>query len=181
MAAQGAEMMMQVTSAGGQPTGRPLSGFPHEALPGAQRAFTLFELLLIVAIIGILGAIAVPSYQHYLDQVKFVQAKADIVVIESAIERYYIQHSAYPDTLAEAGVGGMLDPWGHPYQYLNIATAKNRGSVRKDRNLVPINSDYDLYSMGKDGESKLPLTAKVSRDDIVRANNGQFVGLAADY
>jgi general secretion pathway protein G len=146
-----------------------------------QRAFTLFELLLVTAIIGLLATFAYPAYQRYQDQVKFTQAKVDIVIIESAIERYYAQRFAYPDTLAQAGVGGMRDPWGNPYQYLNITTATNKGSVRKDRNLVPINSDYDLYSMGKDGKSESPLTAKASHDDVIRANNGKFVGLAADY
>lgn len=52
---------------------------------------------------------------------------------------------------------------------------------RKDRFLVPINSDYDLYSMGKDGESVAPLTAAKSRDDIVRAANGTYVGLAENF
>lgn len=154
-------------------------------LPGArlraQAAFTLFELLLAVAIVGIIAAIAVPSYQAYLDKAKIAKAKADIVTIAGALERYFISRGTYPDTLAEAGVGAMLDPWDHPYQYLNIANAKGKGKVRKDHNLVPINSDYDLYSMGKDGKSVSPLTAKASRDDIIRANNGQFVGLAADY
>lgn len=155
----------------------PLGG----AYPRAQRAFTLVELLLVAAILGVLTAIAFPGYERYQDQVKFTQAKADIVIIESALERYYANNLAYPDTLAQAGVGSMLDPWGNPYQYLNITTAKGKGQVRKDHKLVPINSDYDLYSMGKDGKSQSPLTAKASRDDIIRANNGQFVGLAADY
>jgi general secretion pathway protein G len=53
--------------------------------------------------------------------------------------------------------------------------------MRKDRNLVPINSDYDLYSVGPDGDSSLPLTAATSRDDIVRANDGRFIGKAEDY
>ena len=53
--------------------------------------------------------------------------------------------------------------------------------MRKDKNLVPVNTDYDLYSMGEDGRSVGPFTAKASRDDIVRANDGGFVGLAADY
>ncbi len=52
---------------------------------------------------------------------------------------------------------------------------------RKDRFLVPINSDYDLYSKGKDGESKAPLSPKVSHDDIIRANDGAFVGLASEF
>jgi hypothetical protein len=52
---------------------------------------------------------------------------------------------------------------------------------RKDRFLHPINSDYDLYSMGKDGESVEPLTAQKSHDDVIRANDGSFVGLAVEF
>jgi len=61
------------------------------------------------------------------------------------------------------------------------AGAGTAGQARKDRNLVPINSDFDLYSVGRDGQSAPALTAKVSQDDVVRANNGGFVGLARDY
>jgi len=53
--------------------------------------------------------------------------------------------------------------------------------MRKDKNLTPINTYYDLYSTGKDGLSVSPLTAKHSRDDIVRANDGGFIGLATDF
>jgi general secretion pathway protein G len=38
-----------------------------------------------------------------------------------------------------------------------------------------------LYSMGKDEKSRPPLTAQMSRDDIVRANDGNFIGMAAEY
>lgn len=55
------------------------------------------------------------------------------------------------------------------------------GDVRKDRNLVPINSDFDLYSVGRDGESVGALTAKKSHDDVIRANDGSFVGLAVRF
>lgn len=55
------------------------------------------------------------------------------------------------------------------------------GQVRKDRFLVPLNSDYDLYSAGKDGESRPPLSASMSQDDIVRANDGAYIGLASQY
>ncbi len=57
----------------------------------------------------------------------------------------------------------------------------SKGKPRKDRFLHPINSDYDLYSMGKDGESVEPLTAKKSHDDVIRANDGSFVGLAVEF
>ena len=46
---------------------------------------------------------------------------------------------------------------------------------------MPLNSTYDLYSMGKDGQSQSPLTAKASLDDVIRANDGGFIGLAAHY
>ena len=46
---------------------------------------------------------------------------------------------------------------------------------------VPLNTDYDLYSMGRDGKSKTPLTASESHDDIVRALDGEFVGLASEF
>ena len=50
----------------------------------------------------------------------------------------------------------------------------------KRKNLAPLNSDYDLYSMGKDGASQSSLMAKVSRDDVVRALDGRFMGRASD-
>ena len=55
------------------------------------------------------------------------------------------------------------------------------GKVRRDHFLVPVNTDFDLYSLGEDGKSQSPFTARDSRDDIVRANNGGYVGLVSDY
>ena len=58
---------------------------------------------------------------------------------------------------------------------------KGNGQARKDRFLVPLNSDYDLYSMGPDGKSSSPITAKPSQDDIIRAADGSYVGPAIDF
>lgn len=74
---------------------------------------------------------------------------------------------------AQAGGGGAGGGGGPPCGGI--------GGARKDRFLVPINSDFDLYSMGKDGESVGPLTAKKSHDDVIRANDGGFYGLAANF
>jgi general secretion pathway protein G len=55
------------------------------------------------------------------------------------------------------------------------------GKPRKDHFLHPINSDFDIYSMGRDGDTVAPLTANKSHDDIIRANDGGFYGLAANF
>ncbi|MFB3081339.1 MAG: hypothetical protein ACE1Y1_06150, partial [Nitrosomonadaceae bacterium] len=83
-------------------------------------------------------------------------------------------------SLTDVNMNLLLDPWSAPYEYLNLDGAPI-GQVRKDQALVPINSDYDLFSKGPDGASTAPLTAANSRDDIVRANNGSFIGIASDY
>jgi general secretion pathway protein G len=44
-----------------------------------------------------------------------------------------------------------------------------------------LNSSYDLFSAGKDGNWVAPITAAVSQDDIIRANDGAYVGLASEY
>ncbi len=143
--------------------------------------FTLVELLLTVTILGILLTISVATYSSYRERMDIMQARSDIQMIESLIERYYTENNRYPDALSDIPGAAILDPWGHAYEYLNITTTKGNGKVRKDHNLVPLNSDFDLYSMGEDGRSVSPLTASASRDDIVRANNGGFVGLASEY
>ena len=131
-----------------------------------------------LVILGVLAVIAHPAYANYRERVRIAQAVIDIKGIESQIKNYALENRALPGTLSDVGRAGMLDPWGNPYQYTNLETAKGKGSARKNKNLVPINSDFDLYSSGKDGASASALTAKASRDDIVRASDGRFVGLA---
>jgi general secretion pathway protein G len=147
----------------------------------AQRGLTLVELAVALTLVAVLGAIAVPSYQGYRERVRIDQAKRDIMVIATAVAHYQLDARAYPNGLSDVGLSGQLDPWGNAYRYLNLETPGARGQARKDHALVPINTDFDLYSMGADGGSSPPLTARQSRDDVVRANNGAFVGLASEY
>ncbi len=143
---------------------------------------TLIELVIILLIIGTLTGIAVPSFTHYLDQARTIRAIAEIQGIEQRIAVMELSFDPLPTTLADLG-WTQLDPWGHPYQYLNFAAAgpAYKGKARKDKFLVPLNSTYDLYSMGKDGQSQAPLTVKSSWDDVIRANDGEYVGLASGY
>lgn len=148
-----------------------------------HQGFTLLDLLIATAIIAILASIALPAYSNYIQKARISSAIVDIKGLEISIRSFAADNDRLPANLAEIHKADFLDPWGHPYQYLNIENndIKGKGSLRKDRNLVPINSDYDLYSMGADGETKPPLTAKASQDDIIRANNGVYVGLASSY
>lgn len=93
---------------------------------------------------------------------------------------FFISNNSYPLNLAQIGYGNLRDPWGNNYRYLNHATA-NIGQFRKYRATIPINNDFDLYSMGPDGLSQVVFTAPVSFDDIVRANNGDYFGRVSDY
>jgi general secretion pathway protein G len=145
------------------------------------RGFTFIELMLGVAILGVVVGIAYPSYQQYIEKARVQQAISDIRDIDARVQMYWLDNRAYPVDLNEVGKGSMRDPWGNSYQYADVSAKSGQGKARKNKNLVPINSDFDLYSMGKDGASMSPLTAKVSRDDIVRASDGRFVGLASDY
>ena len=144
------------------------------------RGFTFVEVLIALAIVAVLLFVATPSYSSYRERTRVNQAIFDIVAISAQVKAYELDNRAYPDNLLQIGAS-KLDPWGRPYVYNPLVGKGDKGQARKDKNLVPINSDFDLYSVGKDGESRAPLHAKWSRDDVVRANDGGFVGLASDY
>jgi general secretion pathway protein G len=156
----------------------------HAVRPSRRAfGFTIVEILIVIAIGGTLAAIAIPRYADYRERIKVAQAVIDLRALSLLINSYQLDARTYPLNLAAVGNAGKLDPWGRPYVYLNLQNPalKGKGQARKNKNLVPINSDYDLYSLGKDGDSSGPLTAKASRDDVLRANDGAFFGLAGDY
>ena len=136
--------------------------------------------MVVIAIIGTLAAIAIPNFLSYRERAKVTVAITEIKGIERDITAFEANNGRLPVSLVEAGRGNPLDPWGNPYVYYPVDSVP-MGKLRKDKSLVPVNSDYDLYSMGADGKSQAPFTAKASQDDIVRANNGAFTGLAQNY
>lgn len=147
-----------------------------------KRGFSVLELIIVVAILGLLASIAMTGLMSAVAKAKRVRGLSDMRAIEKSISIYWLDNDELPDSLGQLDIEVPLDPWGRPYEYLRIegGTAP-RGRWRKDRFLVPINSDYDLYSRGPDGQSRPPLTARHSRDDIIRAGNGSFFGTASDY
>ncbi|MFN8580603.1 MAG: hypothetical protein U0163_06440 [Gemmatimonadaceae bacterium] len=103
-----------------------------------------------VAIIGILSAIGVPKYHDAVEKAKVAKAIGDLRAI--AIDLNGLD--SLPPSLATIGRATLLDPWGQPYVYPPFPSGKKHPpGARSDRFLVPINSAFDLYSLGKDGKS----------------------------
>ena len=124
-----------------------------------QRGFTLIEIMVVVVIIGVLGAIVVPQFMSRPDQAKVTAARTDIQAISTALEMYRLDTFNYPST--QQGLDALskrpsgtpvaknwnpqgylkslpLDPWGKPYQYAPQAAGEN---------------PFTLYSFGADGKS----------------------------
>jgi len=118
--------------------------------------FTLIELMVVVAILGILAALVVPKIMGRPDEARVVAARQDISTLAQALKLYRLDNKRYPTT--EQGLqalvvrpttapipdnwkgGGYieklpLDPWSKPYQYLNPG----------------LHGEIDIFSFGADG------------------------------
>jgi general secretion pathway protein G len=150
-------------------------------LASRTRGMTFIELMISLLIVGVLAGIAIASYQNYRDRIRVAQAITDIGAMSVTVKHYMADNPGPPASLNDVGFGSKLDPWGRPYYYLDLTTQNGKGKSRRDKSLNPLNSDFDLYSAGKDGLTQTQLTAHNSRDDVIRANDGRFIGLASDF
>ncbi|MGD0502140.1 MAG: type II secretion system major pseudopilin GspG [Steroidobacteraceae bacterium] len=122
-----------------------------------QRGFTLIEIMVVVVILAVLGALVVPKILENVDKARVTRAASDIRAIQTALDLYRLDNFKYPTT--EQGLqalvtqpsdptitnyrsGGYLpsmpkDPWNNPYQYVSPG-ANGR--------------DYDIISYGRDGK-----------------------------
>lgn len=121
------------------------------------RGFTLIEIMVVIAILGIMAAIVVPKLVGHTDTAKVAAAKQDIANIKQALILYKLDNQRYPTT--EQGLQSLVtkpttgpaangykadgylekipkDPWGNPYQYL----------------CPGIKGEYDVFSFGADGQ-----------------------------
>lgn len=138
--------------------------------------FTLVELMVVVAILGVLATMAIPLFNGYMKTVKNGACTADIRSIDKAIQAYVIEKNALPASLNDLGMGNPLDPWQRPFEFQVLgpgpAPAPLQDEVLGDR----LNMDYDLYSKGEDGLSDPVSGTPGNADDIVRSSDGVYVG-----
>lgn len=151
-----------------------------------QSGVTLIELMIVLALLATLAGIAMASYSSYKTTAQNDAAIKDILEISTAIERYHLSRNKWPDKLSDVKYEAKLDPWGNNYIYEKVPSllgsiAIGTTRLRQDANLKPINTFYDLYSMGADGETTNNISVPISHDDIIRARDGEFIGLAKDY
>ncbi|WP_374599762.1 type II secretion system major pseudopilin GspG [Brevundimonas sp.] len=120
-----------------------------------RQGFTLVELMVVIVIIGLLATVVAINVLPSQDRAMVGKAKADISVLEQAIETYRLDNLTFPEDLnalvtAPANLaqperyrqGGYVrrlpeDPWGNPYQY-------RRQSAH--------GGQFDVYSLGADGK-----------------------------
>ena len=136
--------------------------------------------MIVILLIGILTAIAMPYYGDWRNRVKTAQATSEIIGNEAIVETYVALNKTLPNSFADMPQAKTVDPWGRPYVFYNI-DANGKGHARKDHALNPLNTDYDMYSLGPDGLTKPQITQKDSVDDVIRASNGGYVGQAAGF
>lgn len=150
-----------------------------------QRGSTLIQVVVVMAIVGLLSSITVPTFRDYVERARVADAVGDLATLEIAIRKFVITDAdrELPGTLDELLIDSALehigeDPWGNAYEYRLIDAA---AAARTDGAGDAINTDYDLYSRGPDGATANSLLDEDSADDIVRGNNGAYLGPVTDY
>ncbi len=131
------------------------------AVQTLRAGFTLMEILVAVAIIGILGAVAVQTITGNIEKAKVTAAKESCANIANAVTSYYLDNKKYPNDLKDlitakgddepilqGGEGALEDPWGNEYKY-----------ERKGKRIVVISAGPD-GEFGNDDDLRSDTTKK---------------------
>ncbi|MFT5719910.1 MAG: general secretion pathway protein G [Motiliproteus sp.] len=131
---------------------------PNGSIPRIrQQGFTLLEIMVVIVILGLLVAVVAPNVLQNQDKAMVQKTRADIAILEQALDLYKLDNFSYPST--DQGLESLVskpngnpepkrynrngyikrlpnDPWGNPYQYLQPG----------------VHNPVDIFSVGADGE-----------------------------
>nr|WP_101134703.1 pilin [Neisseria meningitidis] len=86
-----------------------------------QKGFTLIELMIVIAIVGILAAVALPAYQDYTARAQVSEAILLAEGQKSAVTEYYLNHGKWPGDNSDAGVASASDIKGKYVEKVEVA------------------------------------------------------------
>ena len=125
-----------------------------------KKGFTLLEMLVVVVIIGVLTAVAVPTYNRVMRQSRVADGLNMLDVLASAQNKYYIQHGQYTDTLSD----------------LNAPIRKS--SINQEDRILTTNFEYSkgalrtcVYAESKDGEYIIAKNYKTNARPLCKGND----------
>ncbi|HFC7855311.1 TPA: pilin [Neisseria meningitidis] len=146
-----------------------------------QKGFTLIELMIVIAIVGILAAVALPAYQDYTARAQVSEAILLAEGQKSAVTEYYLNHGEWPGNNTSAGVATSTDIKG---KYVQSVEVKN-GVVTATMASSNVNNEIkgkklSLWAKRQNGSVKWFCGLPVTRDAPTTTNDDVKADTAAD-
>ncbi|HFC7182136.1 TPA: pilin [Neisseria meningitidis] len=139
-----------------------------------QKGFTLIELMIVIAIVGILAAVALPAYQDYTARAQVSEAILLAEGQKSAVTEYYLNHGIWPSDNSAAGVASSADIKGKYVQKVEV----NNGVITATMASSNVNNEIkgkklSLWAKRQDGSVKWFCGQPVQRANANGANNDE--------
>ncbi|HEZ8671072.1 TPA: pilin, partial [Neisseria gonorrhoeae] len=131
-----------------------------------QKGFTLIELMIVIAIVGILAAVALPAYQDYTARAQVSEAILLAEGQKSAVTEYYLNHGEWPENNTSAGVASASDIKGKYVESVTVAKGVVTAQMASSNvNNEIKNKKLSLWAKRQDGSVKWFCGQPVKRDD----------------
>ncbi|HEZ3083151.1 TPA: pilin [Neisseria meningitidis] len=146
-----------------------------------QKGFTLIELMIVIAIVGILAAVALPAYQDYTARAQVSEAILLAEGQKSAVTEYYLNHGEWPGNNTSAGVASSSTIKG---KYVKEVTVAN-GVITATMLSSGVNKEIQgkklsLWAKRQDGSVKWFCGQPVTRADNAKAGTDEVTAATPD-
>ncbi|HFA6739905.1 TPA: pilin, partial [Neisseria gonorrhoeae] len=133
-----------------------------------QKGFTLIELMIVIAIVGILAAVALPAYQDYTARAQVSEAILLAEGQKSAVTEYYLNHGKWPENNTSAGVASASDIKGKYVESVTVANGVVTAKMKSDGvNKEIQGKKLSLWAKRQAGSVKWFCGQPVTRDKAV--------------